>query len=100
LPTTFRDVVVSPTVVDNIIAGGDQVQQKLPTTTQIGTEFNFSIGGLNSLFPQFLANQQVGQDITPNPHFGMNLSANVEFVGDPWRAVTDCNFTSLESDSL
>lgn len=58
LPLVFRDVVISSTVVDNIIAGGDQIQQKLPTTTQIGTEFNFGIGSLNSLFPTFLANQQ------------------------------------------
>src|SRR5882762_9169637 len=100
LPLRLSEPAIQSIVLDKISGFGDEVQQIFPTSFQIGSEFAFSVGSLNSGFAQVVANLANGASTTaivPNPHFGMNISAQAEFTGDPWTAVIDCDLHQVWS---
>jgi hypothetical protein len=100
LPLRLADPKIESIVLDKIVGFGDNVQQNLPSTFQVGSEVAFSVGSLDSGFAQIVANLAQGTmagKVPPNPHFGMNIVAKAEFVGDPWRAVIDCDLQQVWS---
>lgn len=95
LPLALRNVKVESTALDKTLSFEEGLEQNLPSTLQLGTDQNFSIGTLNSGFGHIAAGQQTGGDITPNSHFGINVAADVEFVGDPWTAEIKCDLQKV-----
>ena len=99
LPLRLSNPAIQSTVLDTIAGFGDSVQQIFPSSFQIGSDFAFSVGSMNSGFAQLVGNLAQGDatTIAPNPNFGMNLSASAEFVGDPWTSVINCDLSQVWS---
>jgi hypothetical protein len=100
LPLRLSDAQIQTTVLDKITGFGDNVQQVFPAGFQIGSDFAFSVGSLNSGFAQLVGNLTQAPNATTivsNPQFGMNITAQAEFVGDPWSADIDCDLSQVWS---
>lgn len=95
LPLKLSDVKVESTMLDKALSFNEGLEQKLPSTIQIGADLNFSVGSQNSGFGHLAAARQIGGDITANPHFGINIVGMAEFEGDPWRAEIKCNLSKV-----
>lgn len=97
LPMVLRSPKITSTALDQTLSFGEGLEQNLPPTIQFGADLNYSIGSLNSGFGHIVAAQQVGSDITANPHFGFNVVGKAEFVGDPWIAKIHCDLSKVWS---
>jgi hypothetical protein len=95
LPLKLTDVQIESTMLDKALSFNEGLEQKLPSTIQIGADVAFSVGSQNSGFGHLAAARQIGGDITPNPHFGINIVAKAEFQGDPWTAEISCNLSKV-----
>jgi hypothetical protein len=102
LPLHLANPTLQNTVLDQIVGFGDGIQSIFPTNFQIGSDFAFAVGSRNSGFAQVVGNlshSPNGETIVADPHFGMNLAANAEFVGDPWTADIDCDLGQVWSQT-
>ncbi|MBB2703107.1 MULTISPECIES: hypothetical protein [Rhizobium] len=95
LPLAITESKITSSMLDKALSFNEGLEVELPTGLTIGSEFTFSVGSQNSGFGHLAAARQQGGDIQANPHFGMNVIAKAEFQGDPWRAVIDCDLTSV-----
>jgi hypothetical protein len=97
LPLKLTEVQIQSSMLDRALTFNEGLEQKLPSTIQIGSEVAFSVGSQNSGFGHLAAARQIGGDITPNPHFGINVVGMAEFQGDPWRADIKCDLAKVWS---
>lgn len=95
LPVVLRNVKVASTALGDTLSFGEGLEQNLPSNLTLGADQNFSIGTLNSGFGHIAAAQTVGSAVGPNSHFGMNVVADVEFVGEPWTADIKCDLSQV-----
>lgn len=83
LPVFFENVTVQPTFAGTVLRVSDSV---FPETVQLGSDFTYAVGAKNSTFAQFAAASDASGKKISNPQFSLNVSGDVEFVGDPWTA--------------
>jgi hypothetical protein len=95
LPIPLRSPQINSVLLTGIYGEFGKVEQQLPTGFQIGPDVAFSAGSVNSLFAQIIADQQVGAGIVANPAFALNVTANAEFVGDPWTYNVSCDLSQV-----
>lgn len=97
IPMMLTDVEVQPIVGTNTLRLGKDSDVTFPKTVQLGTTFNFLVGTGNSLFAQFVGSQAMGDVVTPNPSFGINIYGNAEFQGDPWKVKITADLSQVWS---
>lgn len=83
-PLSLTDVKVQPVIGTSTLNLGKDADIIFPQTIQLGTAFNYLIGTGNDRFARFVATQQQGNRLLPNPSFAINITGKTEFQGDPW----------------
>lgn len=95
-PMFLSNVKVQPVIAESALELGPNTDIKFPSTLQLGTSFNYLVGtAKNSLFAQFVATQQAGNKLTPNPSFGINMVGEAEFEGDPWTVTVEADLSQV-----
>ncbi|OPA26141.1 hypothetical protein [Bacillus cereus] len=84
-PLTLSTVKVKP-VFAGITLKLEEGDKIFPESLQFGSSFAFLVGcPQNSLYANFVGNK-TGTEEVANPSFAINVEAQAEFVGDPWKA--------------
>lgn len=95
-PMFLSDVSVKPVIATNTLELGSGADINFPKTVQLGTAFSYLLGtAKNSLFAQFVATQQSGTRLQPNPSFGINIVGEAEFVSDPWKVTVEADLSQV-----
>ncbi|MCB2380423.1 hypothetical protein LGH70_22715 [Hymenobacter sp. BT635] len=97
LPLFLINVKVQPTFAGNVLginSGGDAV---FPDTLSIGNEFTFVVGAANTRFASVVAARNRGEGMIVNPQFGINITGEAEFRGEPWTAEIECEISQVWS---
>lgn len=97
IPMMLTEVEIQPIVATNTLRLGKDSDVLFPKTVQLGTTFDFLVGTGNSLFAQFVGSQAMGDVITPNPSFGINIYGYAEFQGDPWKVEVTADLSQVWS---
>jgi hypothetical protein len=94
-PIILKNSVVTPVLAQKTLSLGQDSDITFPSTITFGSDFNYLVGTGNALFGSFVAAQQDGPGVTPNPMFGLNVVGEVEVRGEPWKASITCDLSSV-----
>jgi len=93
-PITLTEVNVKP-VFAGITLGTDKGDIIFPEQFSFGNSFNFLVGSpQNSLFAHLVASKS-GSGDSVDPSFGINIEAQAEFVGDPWKVTIEADLKQV-----
>jgi hypothetical protein len=94
-PLRLKNSKFTPVWAETTLTLGAKSDVQVPANFQFGSQFNFLFGTGNSLFANFVANQNSGTTALANPAFGMNVTGLAEFRGEPWKVTVDAELSSF-----
>jgi hypothetical protein len=97
LPLHLDNWKVTPTIAA-ITMGLDKGEVILPQGVQFASPFTYTLGTGDSRFAQIVGMPNSSSGVTTNPHFGVNIVADVEWVGDKWEGTISCDLKQVWSD--
>jgi hypothetical protein len=92
VPLMLREVEIQPVFAQNLIPSSP-TNSTFPKDVQFGNQFNYSVSSGNSLFATMVGGINPGMD--ENPDFGINISGETDFYGDPWEAKITCDLSQV-----
>lgn len=93
LPVLMDKIRIQPVIASNIVELTKNSKVTFPSKFQFGNTFAYLVDSVNSLFATLAAG--TGVQPTPRPSFSVNVSGEVEFVGDPWTAEIECDLSQV-----
>jgi hypothetical protein len=97
LPLFLSNVKVQPTFAENTLGIGVGGDSKFPETLNLGTEFAFTVAAPNIRFASVVAARNRNSGVIVNPQFGINITGEAEFRGEPWTAEIECDLAQVWS---
>lgn len=97
LPLYLSNVKVQPTFAENVMGVGAGGDAKFPDTLTLGSDFTFVVAAANNRFASLVAARNRNDGMVVNPQFGINITGEAEFRGEPWTAQIECDLSQVWS---